>query len=155
MLVRSLARAVLSEAKLGEIMSKSKTGSAASPAESEKEVGRIRDIIFGDQMKDYDHRFVAFQSDLDSLHEELDGVRKQLADENARLTKRMQTQRDELRTAIDDARAELRRSAEHHSSVHLERERLAELLDRVSVELRSSPDVVSELIDHVSNDAAD
>jgi chromosome segregation ATPase len=76
--------------------------------EGSQEVDRIRDIIFGGQMREYQQRFETVQRDLDRLQQELDRLTEQLADQDSDQGKKLQALRRELRQADDDLRSELR-----------------------------------------------
>ncbi len=53
---------------------------AISQLEPEQEVDRIRDIIFGHQMRDYDQRFQIVRRDLERLQQEMDRLAERLAE---------------------------------------------------------------------------
>jgi predicted nucleic acid-binding Zn-ribbon protein len=80
--------------------------------ESVQEVDRIRDIIFGPQMRDYQQRFQMFQRDLERLQQEIDRLTEQLADQDSSQSKKLQNLRREMRKADDGLRDELRETAQ-------------------------------------------
>lgn len=71
-------------------------------------VDRIRDIIFGTTMRDYDQRFEGVVRDLNRLQAELDRLNELLAAKDAAQTKSLQGVRQELRQAGNDLHTEMR-----------------------------------------------
>lgn len=71
-------------------------------------VERIRDIIFGPKMRDYEQRFDAVIRDLARLQEELDLLGEQLSAKDAAQGKSLQAVRQELRQANGELRNELK-----------------------------------------------
>jgi chromosome segregation ATPase len=71
-------------------------------------VERIRDIIFGPKMRDYEQRFEALTRDLSRLQADLDNLAEQLTAKDATQTKNLQAARQELRQANGDLRNELK-----------------------------------------------
>lgn len=82
-----------------------------TPAESQ-DVDRIRDIIFGPQMRDYQQRFQTLQRDLSRLQQEIDNLTQRLADQDSDQTKQLRSLRSEMREADDDLRDEVRQTAQ-------------------------------------------
>lgn len=74
-------------------------------------VERIRDIIFGPKMRDYEQRFDALTRDLNRLQADLDNLAEQLTAKDASQTKNLQAARQELRQANGDLRNELKAEA--------------------------------------------
>jgi hypothetical protein len=87
---------------------------AQTPAvpESPRDVDRVRDIIFGSQMRDYSLKFEAISRDLARLQQELDQINEQMTAQNTAQTKSQQMLRQELRQADNDLRGELKAEAE-------------------------------------------
>jgi hypothetical protein len=75
---------------------------------SVESVDRIRDIIFGPKMRDYEQRFDAILRDLDRLQQELDHLGDQLTAKDAVQGKNLQALRQELRQADTEVRNELK-----------------------------------------------
>jgi hypothetical protein len=69
-------------------------------------VDRIRDIIFGPKMRDYEQRFEALVRDLGRLQGEIDHLGEQLTSKDAAQTKAVQGLRQELRQADGELRSE-------------------------------------------------
>ena len=108
------------------------------------EVDRIRDIIFGNEMRDYDRRFDAVQGELDGLRQELDRLRSLQADSETSVTGRVQALREEARKADEDLRTELRETATRLSGDTVSRSQLADLLEAMAADLRAGEKGVAE-----------
>lgn len=80
----------------------------STSAPQPESVDRIRDIIFGPTMRDYDQRFEGVQRDLSRLQTELDRLNELLAVKDAAQAKNLQAVRQELRQANTDLRTEAR-----------------------------------------------
>jgi septal ring factor EnvC (AmiA/AmiB activator) len=102
-----------------------------------QEVDRIRDIIFGPQMRDYQERFQQVTRDLERVQQELDRLSQQLADQDSNQSKKLQALRRETREADDNLRAELRRSAEQLANDKVSRDSLGELFVELGTRLQS------------------
>ena len=74
-------------------------------------VERIRDIIFGPKMRDYEQRFEALTRDFNRLQADLDTLGEQLTAKDAAQAKNLQAARQELRQANGDLRNELKAEA--------------------------------------------
>ncbi|UCC62799.1 MAG: HAMP domain-containing histidine kinase [Anaerolineae bacterium] len=61
-----------------------------------QEVDRIRDIIFGAQMREYQHHFQAIQRDLDRLQQQIDRLAEQLGEQDRNQGKKLQDLRREM-----------------------------------------------------------
>ncbi len=79
-------------------------------------VERIRDIIFGPKMRDYEQRFEAVVRDLSRLQQELDRLNEQLAAKDAAQGRNLQALRQELRQASDEQHAALKAEASRLST---------------------------------------
>ena len=108
-----------------------------SQAGTPQEVDRIRDIIFGTQMRDYDGRFEAVKRDLDRLQQELERFNAQLEEQDSDQTKKLQTVRQELRTSDDGIRDELRATAQRLTSEKVDRENLGDLFIELGRQLKT------------------
>lgn len=71
-------------------------------------VDRIRDIIFGPKMRDYEQRFEAVTRDLERLQQELDHLNEQLANKDASQSRNLQALRQDLTKTGSDVRSELK-----------------------------------------------
>jgi predicted nucleic acid-binding Zn-ribbon protein len=110
---------------------------ANSKAESIEEVDRIRDIIFGHQMRDYEQRFQIFQRDLERLQQEIDRLTEQLADQDSSQSKKLQDLRREMRKADDGLRDELRETAQRLTIEKVDRVALGELFIELGTHLKT------------------
>ncbi len=79
---------------------------AEQPALQGESVERIRDIIFGPKMRDYEQRFDALVRDVNRLQADLDHLSEQLTAKEAAQSKSLQALRQELRQADGELRGE-------------------------------------------------
>lgn len=110
---------------------------AISQVESAQEVDRIRDIIFGPQMRDYEQRFQIVQRDLDRLQQEIDRLTEQLAEQDSSQGKNLQNLRREMRQADGDLRDELRQTAQNLMADKVDRVALGELFIELGTHLKT------------------
>ena len=94
---------------------------------SSQDVERIRDIIFGTQMRDYQQQFGAVQRDLARLQQDVDQLNEQLAKQDSNLGQKVQALRREMRKADDDLRTELRDTAQRLTTGKVEQVELGRL----------------------------
>jgi len=104
---------------------------------SVQEVDRIRDIIFGHQMRDYDQQFQIVRRDLERLQQELDRLAERLAEQDSSQAKRLQELRQEMRRADDDLRDELRQATQTLTNDKVDRVALGELFIELGTHLKS------------------
>jgi chromosome segregation ATPase len=104
--------------------------------ETAEELGRIRDILFGHQMRDYQQRFEAMRRDLERLQGELDRLRQQLAEQDAEQEKKLGSLRQEARDADEALRSELRETAARLTDQKTDRAVLAEWFIQVGANLK-------------------
>ena len=127
--------------------------SQATPrAETPQEVDRIRDIIFGPQMRDYEQRFQTVQRDLDRLQQATDRLNEQLADQDSAQVKKLQALRQEMRQADDDLRTELRQTAQTLMTDKVDRLALGELFIQLGTHLKAGGSVADLLKDLVEKE---
>lgn len=115
-----------------------------------QDVERIRDIIFGSQMRDYSQRFDAVERDLARLQGEIDRLTEQLAEQDSDQTKKTQALRRDMRQADDDLRNELRETAQRLSTEKVQRVDLGRLfleLGNHLTEGRSVGDLLKNLVE--------
>ena len=118
---------------------------ATSQMESVQEVERIRDIIFGTQMRDYEQRFQTVQRDLERLQQEIDRLTEQLAEQGSSQSKKAQDLRREMRKADDDLRDELRQTAQSLTTDKADRVALGELFIELGTQLKTGASLVDVL----------
>jgi hypothetical protein len=99
------------------------------------EVERIRDIIFGSQMRDYQQRFETVRRDLERLQEQIDLVNERLVGHDAEHGKKVQALRRETRQAADSLRDELRQTASQLANDKVDRAALGELFVQLGTHL--------------------
>ena len=104
-----------------------KRGKAAPETGSAQEVDRIRDIIFGPQMQDYEQQFQMMQRELEQLQGEIDGLRKQLRNQGSEQGKNLKILRQEMREADNGLRSALQKTAQELTAQNLDRLALGEL----------------------------
>ena len=114
-----------------------KKNKAAPETGSVQEVDRIRDIIFGSQMRDYEQQFQMMQRDLERLQGEVDRLTEQLGDQDSEQGKKVQNLRQEMRKADDSLRDELRESAQKLVTDKVDRLALAEMFIELGSQLKT------------------
>lgn len=115
-----------------------------------QDVERIRDIIFGTQMRNYQQRFEAFQRDLARLQQQVDHLSEQLAEQDSNQGKKVQSLRQELRQAEDELRSELRETAQKLTVDKVERADLGRLFLEIGTHLtegRSISELLKSLVE--------
>ncbi len=112
-----------------------------------QDVERIRDIIFGRQMRDYEGRFSAVMRDLERLQQEIDRLTEALAEQDTDHAKKMQALRQELRAADDGIRSELRDTAQRLTADKVDRVMLGDLLIELGTHLKAEDGLGSLPID--------
>jgi uncharacterized coiled-coil DUF342 family protein len=117
-------------------MSDKQASSVSQPAASQ-EVDRIRDIIFGAQMRDYSQQFDNVRRDIERLQGEIDHLAEKLADQDHSQADQLQALRRELRKADDDLRAELRDTAQKLTGEKVERVDLGQVFIEIGNYLKN------------------
>ena len=126
---------------------------ASPPLESAQDVDRIREIIFGSQMRDYQQRFQSLQRDLVRHQQEIDHLAEQLSEQGSNQGKKLQSLRQELRQADEDLRDELRQKGQKLTAEKVDRVVLGELFIELGTHLKtggSLADWVTELREKVA-----
>jgi predicted nucleic acid-binding Zn-ribbon protein len=118
---------------------------ATPQVESAQEVERIRDIIFGTQMRNYDQQFQTVQRDLERLQQEIDRLTEQLADQDSAQGKKLQDLHREMRKADDDLRTELRQTAQKLTTDKVDRVALGELFIELGTHLKTGGSIADML----------
>lgn len=117
-------------------MSNEQTLLASQPGTSQ-EVDRIRDIIFGAQMREYNQQFNQIRRDLERLQGEIDRLSEQLADQDRSQGDRLQALRREVRKADDELRTELRDTAQKLTGDKVDRQDLGQVFIEIGNYLKS------------------
>ena len=128
------------------------TETVPTPTNSPQEVDRIRDIIFGPQLRDYEQRFQIIQRDLERLQQELDQLTEKLIDQDSSQLKRLQASHREMRQSDDDLRSELRQTANKLTNDKVDRLALGELFVQVGTQLKTGgtlTDLLKNIVDQV------
>jgi ElaB/YqjD/DUF883 family membrane-anchored ribosome-binding protein len=123
---------------------------APSQLQSTREIHRIRDIIFGPQMRDYEQRFQMLQRDLERLQQEVDRLTGQLADQDGSQGKKLQSLRGEMRKADDGLRDEMRQTSQALTTDKVDRVTLGELFVELGEHLKvggSLADMLKDLME--------
>ncbi|MGQ9841847.1 MAG: hypothetical protein ACUVR4_15340 [Anaerolineae bacterium] len=126
-------------------------------------VERIRNIIFGPKMRDYEQRFEAVMRDIGRLQQELDRLNEQLTTRDAAQSRNLQALRQELRQADDELKAALKaetsrltaqlaeQDAAHTTSEKNLRQELQQADSSLHAALKAEIDRLStELADHAA-----
>jgi hypothetical protein len=111
---------------------------AKAEVANDQEVDRIRDIIFGPQMRDYDQRFRVVQDDLDRIQRAIDRLGEVQSEQETSFNKKLQAMRTELRQDDDSLRAELRQAVEKLTEDKVDRINLGDLLIQLGTQLKRS-----------------
>jgi chromosome segregation ATPase len=121
-----------------------------------QDVERIRDILFGTQMRDYQQQFEALQRDVVRLQQELDRLNEQLAEQDNNQGKKLQDLRRDTRQAEDDLRRELRETAQRLAADKVETVDLGRLFLELGTRLtegRSVGDLLRSLVEEEQDSA--
>jgi chromosome segregation ATPase len=113
--------------------------------ETLQQVDRVRDIIFGHQMRDYEQRFELAQRDLKRLQQELDRLAEQLAEHHSDHTKKLQALRQEMRQADDSLREEIRHIAYKLTDEKVDRVAFGEMFIELGSHLKSGGSMIDFL----------
>jgi predicted nucleic acid-binding Zn-ribbon protein len=105
--------------------------------ESGQEMDRVREIIFGAHMRDYQKQFQALQRDIDRLEQELDRLTGRVSEQDSDQGKKTQELRREMRQADKELRQELREAAQELASQKVDRVALGELFIELGTQLKA------------------
>jgi predicted nucleic acid-binding Zn-ribbon protein len=108
-----------------------------SQAESAREIDRIRDIIFGSQIQDYEQRFQTIQHDLDRVQQGIDRLTKQLGDQDSSQAKRLEAFRGKVQQMEKDLRNELREATQTLTTDKVDRVQLGRLFIELGTLLKT------------------
>jgi Skp family chaperone for outer membrane proteins len=115
---------------------------AAQPApqpEPAHEVDRIRDIIFGGAMRDYEQRFQTVHGELQRLQKEIDQLGSQLATQDSEQNAKLQALRQETHKAAESLEAALRKAIKELDVAKADRTVLGDLLIQMGSQLKAQP----------------
>lgn len=108
-----------------------------SSEETSQEVDRIREIIFGSQMRTYEGNFQTVQRDLERLQQEIERLNEKLVEQENSHRDKLQASERELRKANDSLRNELRATAQKLADEKVDRQILADLLIELGGHLKT------------------
>lgn len=120
-------------------------GNRTLAPDAPKDVDRLRDIIFGGQMREYAQRFQIIQRDLERLQSELDRLTEEMTDQGRDFDKKLQALRRDARQGDDDLRAELRDTAEKLMDEKVDRLALGELFVELGNHLKAGGSISNVL----------
>jgi uncharacterized coiled-coil DUF342 family protein len=106
--------------------------------EKPQEVERIRDIIFGTQMRTYEGNFQTIHRDLERLFHEIDRLNEKADDQDRNHNQKLQALERELKKANDHLRTELRDTAFKLTDEKVDRQFLGDLLIELGSQLKSA-----------------
>ena len=100
-------------------------------------VNRIRDIVFGPQMREYEQRFQQIKNDLERMQQEMERLSDKLIDQDAEQLKKLQALQQDMRKSDDTLRNELRESSQKLTDEKVDRVTLAELFIELGNNIKS------------------
>ncbi|MCW5852733.1 MAG: hypothetical protein KIT87_21865 [Anaerolineae bacterium] len=125
-------------------------GNRTLAPEAPKDVDRLRDIIFGGQMREYAQRFQTVQRDMERLQSELDRLTEEMTDQGRDFDKKLQALRRDARQGDDDLRTELRDTAEKLMDEKVDRLALGELFIELGNHLKAGG-TISNVLKNLSD----
>ncbi|HRV96880.1 MAG TPA: hypothetical protein P5526_32290 [Anaerolineae bacterium] len=114
-----------------------KNDSGASLELDQQGVNRIRDIVFGPQMREYEQRFQQIKNDLERMQQEMERLSDKLIDQDAEQLKKLQALQQDMRKSDDTLRNELRESSQKLTDEKVDRVTLAELFIELGNNIKS------------------
>ena len=118
------------------------------------EVDRIRDIIFGSQMKTIDSHLGALRADIEQLRQLHGRLQAQLAEVDAEQSRRLQGLRAETADDLEVLRTELRASTQRLDHAKADRETLGRLLVDLGQQLLDGQRPLAERLQALGHPAA-
>ncbi|MBN1641782.1 MAG: hypothetical protein JXA09_11150 [Anaerolineae bacterium] len=109
----------------------------ATSADPGQEVERIRDIIFGAQMRDYQQQFDAVTAELRRLEQALAALGQDLSAADREQARSVQELRDHVQRADSALRDELQQAVQSLSEAKVDRARLGDLLIALGTQLKA------------------
>ena len=102
----------------------------------QQDVNRIREIIFGAQMRAYEQRFQAQQRDLERLQQQLDQLAEKAEERDTAQGNKTRELHNEMRQANDALREELRAITQALTNDKVDRVALAEMFVQLASHLK-------------------
>jgi paraquat-inducible protein B len=115
------------------------------PELDQQGINRIRDIVFGPQMRDYEQRFQQVKHDLVRVQQEVERLTEKLIDQDADHLKKMQAMHQDMRRGEENLRGELREAAQRLTDEKVDRTILGELLIELGNNLKSGRSITDML----------
>ena len=106
-------------------MTNQKPQDIPAPQTPEK-MDRVRDIIFGPQMRDYEQKFKIIKRDLERMQQEVNQLNERLTEQDTNQLKKLQALHRDTRQADEDLRSELRQTADKLTVEKVDRVALGE-----------------------------
>lgn len=116
-----------------------------APDGSPQEVERIRDIIFGPQMRTYEGQFEAILCDLDRLRQEIAQLDSRIVEQDRKMQANYRESHKALEALRDELHQELRRSVQTLMSEKVDREMLADMFIEMGGLLKSGGSLADSL----------
>lgn len=123
---------------------------AAAAVPSAHDLERIRQIIFGSQMRQIEQRFTTQDRDIARLEKEIASLQSRLADHEAQQTKDLQALRQEIREFDDELRQQLHQLGQHLEDEKMDRVSLGELFIEMGTQVKSGGSL-ADLLNHLSH----
>jgi uncharacterized protein involved in exopolysaccharide biosynthesis len=118
---------------------------AGAEERSPAEVDRIRDIIFGSQMRTYEQQFKRVGARLDQIDKQLEALKAALDGQGADLAAQLREQGGELRKQNQDLRAEFTRALDAMENDKASRSHVGDLLVEMGTRLKENADITDLL----------
>lgn len=96
------------------------TEQLSPPADSTEKVKRVRDLIFGQQIRNYDQKFVQLTQDVQRLQGELNRITTQLHDQEARLLQQLREQTSQQNQRLHELEERLLRQLQEFNQAHVQ-----------------------------------
>lgn len=101
-----------------------------------QDLERVREILFGKTLREYEQRFQTMRRDVDRLQSALDKAHERLAEQEREHNKRLQEVREELRLAASELRTELRELADRLAGEKVDKETLGDLFVELGAQIK-------------------
>jgi hypothetical protein len=127
---------------------------AALEMESSPALDRIRDILFGMQMRDVEQSFKTLQQDFGRVQQEIDRLADQLAEQESAQSKKLQALRRQNRGADEELRSEMRQAVQKLATDKVERADLGRLFLEIGSHLTEGGSI-GELLMNLAKEEPD
>lgn len=110
----------------------------SSTDEKAPEVERIRDIIFGSQMRTYESNFEILQRDIERLSQEIERLNEKLAEQEKNHQQNLLALEQRSRKSDEDLRSELRATERKLIHMKVDRQLLGDLFGELGSQLKAA-----------------